>query len=186
MQFVKVIRFGQYGFRCGSPLSNCREKRKNPIFLNRKIQNLYQTGQSIYTSEMILPLDGDGGWSGCFCYLEEYTQALAIPENRTIAFLPKGSDVWVRNRSHFDGGIPYYNRSVYPLVEEEAEGDNMIPDTWVQMSVEDALERKRLWKKQHGALPDWITECYLMEKQVNDLVYPSTTEKVMEFWLSKN
>ncbi|MHA7136833.1 hypothetical protein ACRTEV_06115 [Rossellomorea arthrocnemi] len=184
MQFVKMIRFDQNGFTCGSPQSESIYKRREPVFINREIDNLFHTGQSIYTSEVILPRNTDRHWSGCYCYLEEFTQV--VSENRHIGFLPRESVIWVRNKSHLGGGIPYIHRFVHPLVKEGTDDDHMIKDTWVKMRVEDALERTRLWKKEHGSLPGWITECYLMEEQVKRLVYPSTNEKIMEFWLSKN
>ena len=74
---------------------------------------------------------------------------------------------------------------MHPLAEERG-SENMVADSWIEMKVADALERKRLWKEQHDDLPHWITECYLMETQVRNLIYPSATEKSMEFWLSKN
>jgi hypothetical protein len=184
MQLVKMIRFDRNGFTCGPPQSESIYKRREPIFINREIDNLFHTGQSIYTSEMILPRSTDRQWSGCFCYLEEFTQVAT--ETRHIGFLPRESVIWVRNKSHLGGGIPYFNRFVHPLVEEGTNDDNMIKDTWVKMSIEDALERTYLWKKEYGFLPEWITECYLMEEQVKRLIYPSTNEKILEFWLSKN
>jgi hypothetical protein len=178
MQFVKLIRFDQNGFTC-APLQS------DSIFINREVDNLFHTGQSIYTSEMVLPRYTDRQWSGCFCYLEEFTQVTT--ENRHIGFLPRESVIWVRNKSHLGGGIPYFNCFVHPLVKEGKKDDDiMIIDTWVKMRVEDALERTYIWKKEYGSLPEWITECYLMEGQVKRLVYPSTNEKTMEFWLSKN
>jgi hypothetical protein len=185
MQFVKMIRFDQNGFTCGPPQSDSIYKRREPIFINREIDNLFHTGQSIYTSEMIQPRSTDRHWSGCFCYLEEFTQVAS--QNRHIGFLPRESVIWVRNKSHLGGGIPYFNLSVHLGVEEGTDDDgNMIMDTWVKMSVADALERTRLWKKEHGSVPEWITECFLMEGQVKRLVYPSSKEKIMEFWLIKN
>ncbi|UTE78688.1 hypothetical protein [Rossellomorea sp. KS-H15a] len=182
MQFVKMIRFHQNGFTCESP---ARHKEKDPGFINRVVHNLFHTGQTIFTTEIIFPKEADRDWDGCFCYLEENT--MQTSGTRTIGFLPRESTIWVRNISHFGDGIPYYNRSLHPLVEDESgDGENMITDTWVQMSVEDALERTRLWKEKSVHLPDWVTECYLTELQVERLIYPSTNEKVMEFWLSKN
>ncbi|TMU85092.1 hypothetical protein FGG79_14505 [Bacillus sp. BHET2] len=185
MQLVKVIRFDRLGFTCHSPKSDCKEQKRNPVFLNRKIHNLFQTGLSLYTSEMVLPSDTDRQWSGCYCHLDEYSQPLSVLGYRHIGFLPRESVIWVRNRSHIHGGIPYYNRSIHPLADE-CGSENMIADSWIEMRVADALERKRLWKEQHDDLPDWITECYLIENQVRSLIYPSTSETVMEFWLSKN
>lgn len=184
MQFVKMIRFDHNGFTCGPPQSDSIFKGREPIFINREIDNLFHTGQSIYTSEMILPGYTDRQWSGCSCYLEEFTQVAA--ETRHIGFLPRESVIWVRNKSHLGGGIPYFHRFVHPLMEEGTVDDELIIYTWVRMTVEDALERTYLWKKEHGSLPDWLTECYLMEEQVKRLVYPSTNEKTMEFWMSKN
>ncbi|MCR8847899.1 hypothetical protein NQ095_05730 [Rossellomorea sp. SC111] len=182
MQFVKMIRFHRNGFTCGSPP---KQMEKDPIFINRVIHNLFLTDQAIYTSEIIIPEEADRDWYGCFCYLEENSMQTA--GTRTIGFLPRESTIWVRNLSHFGDGIPYYNRFLHPLVEDEsAGGGNMITDTWIKMSVEDALERTRLWKEKSVTLPDWVTECYLTEVQVKRLIYPSTHEKVMEFWLSKN
>ncbi|UXH46186.1 hypothetical protein N5C46_09125 [Rossellomorea vietnamensis] len=182
MQFVKMIRFHQNGFICGSP---ARHKENNPVFINRVVHNLFLTSQTIYTTEIIFPNEEDRDWDGCFCYLEENT--MQTSGTRTIGFLPRESTIWVRNISHVGDGIPYYNRSLHPLVEDESgDGENMITDTWVQMSVEDALERTRLWKEKSVDLPGWVTECYLTELQVKRLIYPSSNEKVMEFWLSKN
>ncbi|MCA1060535.1 hypothetical protein LCL96_16485 [Rossellomorea aquimaris] len=185
MKFVKMIRYHNCGFRCGLPNTDCMDGERNPVFINREVQNLFNTGQPVYTTEITLPKEADQEWSGCFCYLEEYTHPAT--ENRNIGFLPKESIIWVRNMSHLDNGTPFYNRSVHPLAAEEArDKGNMVADTWVKMRVEDALERTRLWKEKCTVLPDWVTECYLMEHQVNNLIYPSSTEKVMEFWLSKH
>ncbi|MGE6753932.1 hypothetical protein ACQKFO_10810 [Rossellomorea sp. NPDC071047] len=184
MQFVKMIRFDQNGFTSGPLKSDPIFKGREPVFINREIDNLFHTGQSIYPSEMIQPRYTDRQWSGCSCYLEEFTQVAT--ETRHIGFLPRESVIWVRNKSHLGGGIPYFNRFFQPLVEKATVDDTLIIDTWVKMTVEDALERTYLWKKEYGSLPDWITECYLMEEQVKRLVYPSASEKTMEFWLIKN
>jgi hypothetical protein len=184
MQFVKIIRYHHHGFKCGTLESDCREDEgSNPVFINRVVKNLFQTGQQVYTTEIILPSHANRELSGCFCYLEEGRQLET--ENRNIGFLPRESVIWVRNISHLGDGIPYYNQSIHPLVEEAADMENMIRGTWVKMRVEDALERTRLWKEKSDSLPDWVTECYLTERQVNNLIYPSANEKVMEFWLSK-
>lgn len=184
MQYVKMIRYHHYGFSCGSPKSDCIDEGRDPVFINREIQNLFHTGQSVYTTEMTFPTDSDEEWSGCFCYLEEYKHP--AKENRNIGFLSRESVIWVRNMSHIDEGTPYYNRAIHPLEDAPAEGGSMLPDTWVKMSVRDALERTRLWKERCTVLPDWVTECYLLQHQVRSLIYPSVNEKVMEFWLSKN
>ncbi|MCA1065810.1 hypothetical protein QTG56_22035 [Rossellomorea sp. AcN35-11] len=187
MQFVKMVRFDSHGFTCSPPGPGSLNQKSDPVFINRVVYNLYDTGQSLYTTELFLPGEDDREWSGCYCFLEESRQPLTT--NRTIGFIPKESVIWVKNRSHFPDGIPYFTSCIHPLVEEgEAERDNLILDTWVKMKVEDALERKRLWKQENDCLPLplWLSECYLMEKQVKDLLYPSANEKVMEFWLSKN
>ncbi|PFA63129.1 hypothetical protein CN378_19060 [Bacillus sp. AFS015802] len=182
MQYVKMIRFHHDGFTCGSPNVN---KERKPVFINREIHNLFHTCQSVYTTEMILPPDGEKKWDGCFCYLEEYT--LSATGIRNIGFLPRESVIWVRNISHMGKDTPYFDRSIHPLVEEgTGDGRNIVTDTWVKMSVVDALERTRLWKEKNVTLPDWLTECYLVEPQVKSLIYPSANEKIMEFWLSKN
>lgn len=102
MQFVKMIRFSQNGFTCGTPQSDSNYNRREPIFINREIDNLFHKGQSIYMSEMIRPRSTDRQWSGCFCYLEEFTQVAS--ENRHIGFLPRESLIWARNKSHLGGG----------------------------------------------------------------------------------
>ena len=185
MKYVKMIRYHHYGFKCGSPKSDCVDEKRNPFFINREVQNLFHTDQPVYTTEIVLPKDADMEWSGCFCYLEEYKSPTT--EKRNIGFLPEESVIWVRNMSHLDGGTPFYSRSVHPLVmEERGEEGSMMTDTWVKMRVRDALERTRLWKEKNTKLPDWVTECYLLEDQVKNLIYPSVQEKAMEFWLTKN
>ncbi|MGG4169466.1 hypothetical protein ABEW00_18655 [Rossellomorea vietnamensis] len=182
MQFVKMIRFHRNGFTSGSP---SKQMEKDPVFLNRVVHNLFHTGQAIFTTEIISPKEEDRDWYGCLCYLEE--NAMQTSGTRTIGFLPRESNIWVRNISHVGDGTPYYNRSLHPLLEyESGDGGNVMTDSWVKMSVEDALERTRLWKEKNVHLPDWVTECYLTERQVKRLIYPSTNETVMEFWLSKN
>ncbi|MGM0751542.1 MAG: hypothetical protein ACQET6_06385 [Bacillota bacterium] len=180
MQFVKMIRFAQNGFTCGTPQSDSNYIQREPIFINREIDSLFHKGQSIYMSEMVRPRSTDRQWSGCFCYLEEFTQVAS--ENRHIGFLPRESVIWVRNKSHLGGGVPYFILSGGSWLNRVTEDD----DTWVKMRVEDALERTHLWKKEHGSAPGWITECFLMEEQVKRLVYPSAKERTMEFWLSRN
>ncbi|WP_064092971.1 hypothetical protein [Rossellomorea aquimaris] len=192
MKFAKVIYYNNRGYRCDSPISNATIGSGNPpIFINRKINNLYKTRQKIITSEMTMPREEDGNWSGCFCYLNEHklTWSFHMPhkerENRNIGFLPVRSEIWVRNLSHLEGMPPYFSH--FSFGTDEAKSTNLgsvFPNTWVKMSVKDALERKRLWKEKYQMIPQGLTECFLFEDQIKELFYPSK-EKAMEFWLSE-
>lgn len=195
MRFVKVIRFDNRGFESESPNSSYTNRRTTdgPIFINRKVTDLFVTSQHVFTSEMIQPMNHDGRWSGCFCFLNEHELPTSSnvrqrwKERRHIAFLSMDSVIWVRNLSHIEGEPRYFSHCTFQLEDGKTMNKGKIlPNTWVQMSVKDALERTRLWKEKHQTVPEWLTECFLVQKQIEHLYHPREKEKVMEFWLTRN
>lgn len=96
---------------------------------------------------------------------------------RIFAFLKnENQTIWVRNASHTGKETSYVNQYI-KLIEHE--GKNHIfyeylgtytNLNWVKMNINLALERIILGKKHLRYVPEWLSECYIMDDQVNRLV----------------
>lgn len=156
--------------------------------------DLNVVNQSIPLSKIHKPALNDLNWSGCFCFLEEYDENILFKNNgvlamksthkKNVAYLPKDSKIWVRNRSYNEA--QFFKKFIYPI---EYEGklhwfSDISPFSsyrWVQMSVDLALERTRIWKQENDYIPEWLTEFYLMENQIKDLIFPSYKRFFIEY-----
>jgi hypothetical protein len=87
--------------------------------------------------------------------------------------------VWVRNNPPTRKGDTYINRS---FKYYRHEGKDYILDEylgffahlfWVRMKVDMALKRIALGKQKMGYVPEWLSEAYISDDQVNQLKFSS-------------
>jgi hypothetical protein len=194
--FVKIIRFRDQGFDCKPYTSNAYHHVFE--FIDTEITDLSKVNQPILKSLTHRPEKDDLKWSGCFCFLDEldpniFDSALAMRkgEKINISMLPKDSTIWVRNCSHLGIDFPFFHEFKFSYMHEETEywrreSSRFDHLKWVRMNVELALERTRLWKEQqHNYLPEYMTEFYLMEHQLDDLKTAKIKDKLMAYYKYK-
>ncbi|QPC47555.1 hypothetical protein [Mangrovibacillus cuniculi] len=183
--YAKIIRFDDYGFNCKPYYINnfhtanrqTRGYTNSFNLINSKIDSLHTYKQKVNESSIIKydskPL------VGCFCFLDEFDNdrfreslKFRLNDKKNIAYIPTQELIWVRNTSHKGIQFPYFDTV---LSEGGKVSTEFVPSIfnhlmWVKMPVYLALERTKLWKESHdGNLPEWLTEFYLMEQQLETL-----------------
>jgi hypothetical protein len=186
IKFNNIYRFDNNSFSC-KPY-NSRYSSQSLEFIDTQVTDLYQVNKSILGSKVFKPNRDDNSWSGCFCFLDEFNpdclnNILIRRANDVlnVARIPSDTIIWVRNYSHFNE--PYFIDFKFSY---EYDGKkcwtSKIPALpkyrWVKMTVSLALERTKLWKNEHGSIPEWLTEFFLVEKQLELLGKPNLNEKI--------
>ncbi|HDR7494393.1 TPA: hypothetical protein QCX40_005085 [Bacillus cereus] len=188
MEFAKVIRFDNKGFFT-KPYNSSYYCHVFP-FLDVEITTLTNNNQFLDHENMIIkPHFDDPNSSGCFAFLNEYNPKLfqesgamhfRSEDKKNTMYLNTEEIIWVRNVNHKNQ--PFFTQYNKNYVHD---GKNYVfPEyidmvdvklNWVRMSVKLALERTRLYKDNFPfpeGIPEKITEFYLTEKQVNQLISP--------------
>lgn len=187
-EYVKIYRIDNQGFYC-KPY-NSKIYHHSFEFIDVEVKDLTAVNQTIERSKLYKPNCDDKNWSGCFCFLDEYDKnitynngvlAMRKGQKVNLSLIPKTAKIWVRNFSHIEN-TSFYSNFSYPVEHngkvywfEDSSAFNSF--CWVKMQVDLALERTRLWKETYHSLPEWVTEFYLMESQIEELRAPSFRER---------
>lgn len=200
-EFVKVIRFENLGFNT-KPYNSSNEKYGSIAYCHGFVFNFFEV-TDIDNCTNILPANvvrvkpslDDTQWSGCFAFLEYYDPKilegiLYIKNNhmKNVALISRYEKVWVRNVDYRENVIFQY--------ADDLKGNYLLnlceEHDWVMMSVENALKRTKKSVEYFGCYKESITEVYLMEEQVKNLLiapenYPlmSIKELLGRFFTSK-
>ncbi|MGJ5835567.1 hypothetical protein [Bacillus sp. G402] len=165
-EYVKNIRFDNEGFYCkpyNSPVYYHSLK-----FINYEVTNLEATDVYVKKTDFIRP-ENNYGWNGCFVFLEIYDKKLLLKDGalamkrfdkKNIAYLKnEGQTIWVRNNAHIGNFAHYY---------------------WVKMKIDLALQRIKLGERHLGYVPEWLSECYILEHQVRQFEFIDTEKETSE------
>ncbi|PGN24278.1 hypothetical protein [Bacillus thuringiensis] len=188
MEFAKVIRFDNKGFFTKPYNSSCFSH--SFPFLDVEITTLTNNNQILDNENMIIrPQLDDPNSSGCFAFLNEYNHKLfqergamyfRSKHKKNTMYLNTEEIIWVRNLNHKNQPFfAQYNKN-YVFEEKNYELTEYIETVdvklnWVRMPVKLALERTKLYKEYFSiqkGIPEYITEFYLTEQQVNRLISP--------------
>ncbi|MFB4367324.1 hypothetical protein ABEY05_20035 [Bacillus subtilis] len=180
--YVKLIRFHNNGFNT-TPYNSSTFCHSLP-FINYEVTDLGMKNEIIKEPNIIRPKINDQKWKGCFVFLEEYDEqllkkgALVMRKNhkKNTSFLKvENQTIWVRNTPHTGKEDCYVNQYI-EVIEHEGEkySFNKYLGTysnlyWVQMTINLALKRLVLGKQHLGYVPEWLSEAYIMDDQVNCL-----------------
>ncbi|MCM3541328.1 hypothetical protein [Priestia endophytica] len=195
---VKIIRFDNYGF-ITKPYNSSTVFHHSFPFLNVEITDLFSQDITIEESDIIKPKAEDKKWSGCFVFLKTYDKNLpkgALSMRRghkkNVGYLMSTQQkVWVRNTTHMGLENKYVNSY---LSRDIYEGKEYVSEQllyrlgsyyWVQMRVDLALKRIELGRHHLGYIPEWLSECFLMEEQVKQLDFSYLT-KLRQKWKEMN
>ncbi|WP_170959373.1 hypothetical protein [Bacillus thuringiensis] len=183
--YVEIFRFDNKVFFCKPYNSDAYDHIFE--FIDVEVTDLTLFNQSILKEKVHTPRINDTNWSGCFCFLSEFAKNITKDDGPlsmrkghklNVALLPRNTIIWVRNCSYLGEADTFYNEFTYQIEHEgiffwTSNSQSYNCYCWVRMSVELALERIKLWKTNHEGYepPEWLTEFYLMEEQL-DMLYP--------------
>ncbi|MCY9226022.1 hypothetical protein MOF11_13410 [Bacillus haynesii] len=180
-EYIKLIRFHNSGFNT-TPYNSSSFCHSLP-FINYEVTDLQTKNAVVNEDDFIRPKIDDQKWKGCFVFLEEYDKNLLIDgalvmresHKKNVAYLKaEGQTIWVRNTAHTGKEDRYVNQYIkysehegkqYEFYEYIGFHSNFY---WVKMKIDLALKRLILGKRHFGYVPEWLSECYMMEHQVKE------------------
>lgn len=197
VDYIQIFRYDNLGFNF-KPYTSAHYHHTYE-FIDNEITNLFNVEQSIPITAMHRPSLNDMRWSGCFCFLGKYNERCVAEEGiltmrmdhkLNVKLISPDELIWVRNSSHFGKERPYFKKFTYSYQHEDTEHwsyETCVTGSyrWVKMKVSLALERTQLWKEKNEDIPEWLTEFYLMEEQLEQLEDPidiSRKSKFLEFF----
>ncbi|APH36097.1 hypothetical protein OQE43_16770 [Bacillus velezensis] len=178
-QYVKLIRFHNNGFKT-TPYNSTSFPHVMP-FINYEVTDLEKVNAVVSESDFINPIKDDENWKGCFVFLEKYNKdllnkgALVMRQGhrKNVAYWEANDQtIWVRNTSHTGKDDCYVNQYKEILEHDGQPYDNFKYISyyssyyWVKMKIELALQRIILGEQHFGYIPEWLSECYIMDYQV--------------------
>lgn len=191
-EFVKIIRFDNEGFYCkpyNSPVYYHSLK-----FINYEVTNLEATDVYVKKTDFIRP-ENNYGWNGCF-FFKKYDKKLLLKDGalamkrfdkKNIAYLKnEGQTIWVRNNAHIGKGYSYVSEYITYLEHERESYEqfdyigHFAHYYWVKMKIDLALQRIKLGERHLGYVPEWLSECYILEHQVRQFEFIDTEKETSE------
>ena len=188
-KYIKFIRFDNRGFYSKPYNSDYKYDRSNHFchvlpFIDFEVTNLEETDLVVRKETIIRPDINDKKWSGCFSFLHTYDKSLfdnAMKFRRfhkkNVAYLLSNLNeiVWVRNTTH-TGHMSRYISKYSEYWEEQNQttesyfGYNSHPELyWVKMKLGLAIERIKLGQKHLNWTPEWLSEVFLTNDQLQRL-----------------
>lgn len=160
-QYVKLIRFHNNGFKT-TPYNSTSFPHVMP-FINYEVTDLEKVNAVVSESDFINPIKDDENWKGCFVFLEKYNKdllskgALVMRQGhrKNVAYWKAYVNQYKETLEH--DGQPYNNFKYISYYSSYY---------WVKMKIELALQRIILGEQHFGYIPEWLSECYIMDHQV--------------------
>ncbi|MEK5209717.1 hypothetical protein [Psychrobacillus sp. FSL H8-0510] len=193
LDYVNVIRFDNDGFytkpyNCSTLAYPTKHFCHSLPFLNIEVTDIDSSNLTLpRKTEITKPKIDDTVWSGCFAFLETFDPKLfdgpmsfRAGSKKKIALLPRDEKVWVRNINY--KGETIFSTSEYSVLHEGREfyfKEVRDQYDWVLMTVEDALLRTQKGIEYFGHCPEKLSEIFLMENQVLNMVIGTEKPEVI-------
>ncbi|WP_406590331.1 hypothetical protein [Bacillus atrophaeus] len=179
-EYVKLIRFDNKGFYT-KPYNSSSHPHVLP-FINFEVTDLGKINEVVNEDDLIKPEKNDQNWKGCFVFIERYNKdllngALLMKKShkKNIAYLKiEDQTIWVRNTTHTGKDDCYVNQYTKCLEHEGQRHEDLkyigyySNYYWVKMKIDLALKRLMLGEQHFGYIPEWLSECYIMDHQVKE------------------